>query len=387
MNDISIAFAISYANAGKYLPLMKYLDNKICHCYGIGFPRNYKFSDEPIEKMKLTKIPTRISCYAVGTYVKIAKAPQYLVYWSRIQLFDKWVAKKIASDSSKIVYTSPLLLRTVKACKKAGKIVVLEAGNSEPEREHERIEMDYCKYGITQKYVYGNPVFKNTCKKSFELADKIITISQTSLNTYIEADYDIRRLEMIPLTGTDFPLQEDVDYSTKRKAFISTAFHNFIKGTQHLLLAWKMAHIEDIPLILVGRICEDLQEFIDKYGPFDNVIFAGHQSNLKEWYKQYDAVGVLMSLSEGAGRTTPEMMSFGFPMIVSPDATCDLIVDGENGYIIDPYDEVALKNRLVWFANDWTRVGNMRDRVLASLANRSVKDFSLDVAKYLESLI
>ena len=72
-----------------------------------------------------------------------------------------------------------------------------------------------------------------------------------------------------------------------------------------------------------------MKEFIKTYGPFQNVRYVGFQGDLRSWYQDYDAVGVLMSLSEGAGRTTPEMMSFGFPMITSPDATCDIVKDGE----------------------------------------------------------
>ena len=137
-------------------------------------------------------------------------------------------------------------------------------------------------------------------------------------------------------------------------------------------------------MVIVGQLCEDMQEFIDKNGPFDNVQFMGYiRGDLADFYKRYDAVGVLMSFSEGAVRTTPELMSFGFPMIVSPDATCDIVKDGYNGFIVNSTDEDRLVERLQYFAADWNRVHSLRDNVLNSIAHRTVKDFSIEVADYL----
>ena len=93
-----------------------------------------------------------------------------------------------------------------------------------------------------------------------------------------------------------------------------------------------------------------------------------------------------MSLSEGAGRTTPEMMSFGFPMITSPDATCDIVKDGENGYIIESDNEEGLAERLRWFAEDWNRVHAMRANVLMSVSQRTVFDYSCELAQFMLSI-
>ena len=94
-----------------------------------------------------------------------------------------------------------------------------------------------------------------------------------------------------------------------------------------------------------------------------------------------------MSLSEGAVRVTPEMMSFGFPMIVSPDATCDLVIDGYNGRIVDPFDGDGLVKALRYFADDWNRVYALRQNVLDSVRKRTTKDFSEELGEYLLSLL
>ena len=148
----------------------------------------------------------------------------------------------------------------------------------------QKIDKYGTQYKINNKYIYGDPIYNNICKESFENADFIISISKVSLDTYRESGYDLKKFKLISLAGTDFEKQKEIITGRKKRAFITTAFHSFIKGTHRLLLAWRKAEIRDIPLIIVGNLCEDIKQFIDENGPFDNVIFVGPQSNLAEWY-------------------------------------------------------------------------------------------------------
>lgn len=382
MHDISIVTAD--VNNPQIKPMRIRLGDYLCRCYGMVAPQHKKSMQE--DGLVLSAIPFFVAKIA-SILARYHIIPNYYVYYSRIKAIDMVFSYKIANDSSKIVFANPLFSRTVSKAKRCGKKVVVVAGNSEPDREHKRVLEDYKEYCIRHKYIYGDASYAKRVKTSYSFADKIITISEVSRETYKSAGYDMSKFELIPLTGTDFPIQT-VDFTQgKDRFFISTAFHNFVKGTQRLLLAWKKAQIRDIPLMIVGKVCEDLQEFIEKYGPFENVQFVGHQSNLKEFYSTCDAVGVLLSLSEGAGRVTPEMMSFGFPMITSPDATCDIVKDGENGFVVDPLNEQDIINKLHFFANNWGNVRRMRPRVLETVNNRTVRDFAEEVAEYVMSLI
>ncbi len=388
MND-SISIIVNTTPLdGRYFPLFDALNTRLCCFYGFGVARNQQLSHEVKGKTQICATIPRFTNYCIKPILKLFGIPQYYAFLLNIRLLEFLYSSRIARDNSKVIYTTPLFLRTIRKAKKAGKIVIVEAGNSEPNREHQRINEEYEKFGIKNKYIYGNPVFRDTCVESFKLADKIITISKVSKQTYIDAGYPEEKLVFIPLTGTDYALQPFEAYEGKDKAFVTTAFHNFIKGTHRLLQAWKKAQVHSVPLIIVGRVCEDIQEYIDKYGPFENVKFLGYwKGSLKDLYDKYDGVGVLMSLSEGAVRTTPELMSYGYPMIVSQDATCDIVEDGKNGYIISPTDEDGLSNRLKWFAEDWERVHEMRSRVLSSVSHRTVKDYSLECADFLLSLL
>lgn len=390
MKEISFVFPGQYGKRGvkdRYLPAIIELQDHICKCYGIGWPRRYVFTNEPKDRFCLTKFSTYFSRFIVRPMQKIFKYPNYYIYWSNVKLFDLLYCNKVAKDESKIIFTNPLLNKTIKKAKKAGKYVVVEAPNSEPIREYERIVCEYEKFNIHNRYIYGNPKFRDTWLNGYRMADKIITISKVSFTTYLQAGYDKKKFRLIPLTGTEFVSTNTGNENGKQKAFVSTAQHSFIKGTQRLLLAWKKAGIKDIPLYIIGEIGEDLKEFINKYGPFENVIYTGFKNNLSEFYEGIEGVGVLLSLSEGAVRTTPEMMAYGFPMVTTEDASCDLVQSGRNGFIVDVFDEEQIINILKYIDDNWNEVMQMKGNVISSLNRRTVSDYSKEVGLFLMKLI
>lgn len=325
--------------------------------------------------------------FFVGKMGQYHLIPPYWSWWSLHIVLDLIFCNKIAKDESKIIYVPTPCKRTIKKAQRLGKKVVLLAANSEPRREYERISKEYDLFSIKNRYIYGNKKYEFDSADTLRKADYMINITEVSKKTYENAGYDMSKSHLILDTGTNFPIQPFDSIKGKEKVFITTAFHSFIKGTHRLLMAWKKAGIKDVPLIIAGRLCSDMEEFVKKNGPFDNVVFLGHCSNLQERYKNYDAVGIILSLSEGSGRVTPEMMSFGFPMITSPDAVCDLINDGYNGVVVDPTNEDAIVKALRYFYDDWGRVHAMRQHVLDSVSSRKIDDYATEIAKYLISLI
>ena len=157
MDKISVAFAVSYGTSGayqKYVPLMKALDTELCRGYGLKFPKGYIPQEEPIEKMYLSSFADIVSRHVVSRMSEIFHYPKYYSYMSKNIMFDHIFANRVSKDSSRILFTTPLLEKTVYNAKQSGKIVVLEAGNSEPEREHRRIKDEYEKFHIKNKYIY-----------------------------------------------------------------------------------------------------------------------------------------------------------------------------------------------------------------------------------------
>ena len=148
MNEISVITNRTYANSKDYLPLLHALGEHLCKAYGGGFPRKYKYTNEPIDKIYAPKLPLYIRKLIVEPFCKLLKKPLYHGYITNVKLLDRLFARKIKKDKSSIVIVTPLLIRTIRKCKKAGKLIVVVAENSEPIRELERVSGDYKRFGI-----------------------------------------------------------------------------------------------------------------------------------------------------------------------------------------------------------------------------------------------
>ncbi len=95
---------------------------------------------------------------------------------------------------------------------------------------------------------------------------------------------------------------------------------------------------------IVGSGTEEtsLKDYVERHG-LKNIYFWGYQQ--KEAVPLYFSIADLLvfpSLSELYGLVPIEAMAFGVPVLCSVYAgvTPDLVVDGYNGYVIDPYNQV-----------------------------------------------
>jgi len=92
------------------------------------------------------------------------------------------------------------------------------------------------------------------------------------------------------------------------------------------------------------------------------IVFVGGKSwrEVTEYYALAD-VCILPSTSEPWGLVVNEAMICGLPVIVSDrcGSAHDLVVDGENGFVFDPYNEAELVERMRYFVEHPERIGEM----------------------------
>ncbi|MBI2910192.1 MAG: glycosyltransferase family 4 protein [Chloroflexi bacterium] len=121
------------------------------------------------------------------------------------------------------------------------------------------------------------------------------------------------------------------------------------KGVDHLVDAFCRLNAENAVLHLVGKK-EDPQYFerivamARENGLEDRIIFHGQvdRDQLSHLYSQAD-IFVFPSLQEGFGIVLLEAMSYGLPIVASNvSAIPELVIDGENGFLVPPADPDAL---------------------------------------------
>ena len=85
-------------------------------------------------------------------------------------------------------------------------------------------------------------------------------------------------------------------------------------------------------------------------------------------------------------RSVIEYLGHGFPVIVTPCATCDVVISGKNGFIID-YDNIQqITDKILHFSND---VEQFKLLVTQDKDQGQIKDMSIyvdEVIHILESM-
>jgi len=151
------------------------------------------------------------------------------------------------------------------------------------------------------------------------------------------------------------------------------------KGLSFLLQAIAALRAErpDIRLTVVGDGPErgEAETLARAAGIGDRVQFTGYQSSARvaEWLSRAD-VFVLPSLAEGVPIVLMEAMAAGVPVVATNvGGTSELVVDGENGFLVPPTVTDALVSRIRQLLDDPA----LRTRLGRAGRETVVRDFGL----------
>jgi len=135
---------------------------------------------------------------------------------------------------------------------------------------------------------------------------------------------------------------------------------------------------ERAELVLIGDGPE--REYLQTMAPYAHFTGMLQGDDLLAWYNLVDIL-VLPSTQEAYGTVTGEALMAGAQVIVSRKAgSSDLVREGENGYIVDPMDIDALRDRLSRLLEPLTenRPLTLRDNLLpyrfADCAERLIQE-------------
>lgn len=104
--------------------------------------------------------------------------------------------------------------------------------------------------------------------------------------------------------------------------------------------------VTEVQFVLVGDMCEDLYEDIEKSSISDKFLLIGHATDVEKYYHMFDVLGYLLN-EDNYGTTENvllEAMACGVPIIVLNNKVENHIVfSNENGYCINGIDEYVQK--------------------------------------------
>jgi len=123
-----------------------------------------------------------------------------------------------------------------------------------------------------------------------------------------------------------------------------------VKGHKYLIeAAGKIVDVRpDTTFVFLGdgELLDELKNMASRLGIEENVKFLGWRQDVAEVVSTFD-IFVLPSLNEGMGRVLVEAMALGKPIVANDiGGIPDLVVDGENGYLVPVGDVETLAARI-----------------------------------------
>ncbi len=164
------------------------------------------------------------------------------------------------------------------------------------------------------------------------------------------------------------------------------------KGIDLLLRA--LSHLKDkdwsLHLVGSGDAEADLKGLADELGIMDRVVFRGYLQG-EELIQEYENAGIYVfpTREDCFGLVTLEAMCCGVPVIASKYAgsSRDMINDGVNGYIVDPFDEKAFSERLRNLIGDKDKLMKMSIAAKAESAKYDFKETSKGYIKAIKAAL
>ncbi|WP_207429623.1 glycosyltransferase family 4 protein [Pedobacter sp. SYSU D00535] len=188
--------------------------------------------------------------------------------------------------------------------------------------------------------------------KELELADAIFVASTFTARTLKDFPRNLAPVQVIPY---GFPaVANNKTYSSSASRKLKLLFVGGLsqrKGIANLFEAVTSlsGHVE---LTVIGSKAVDDCEALNKELSRHRWIQSLPHSEILDQMRMHDVL-VFPSLFEGFGLVITEAMSQGTPVITT-DRTCgfDLIIDGENGWLVEAGSTLSLKNKIESILNN-----------------------------------
>jgi len=212
----------------------------------------------------------------------------------------------------------------------------------------------------------------------------------------VPEDKIFTRTYLVPDAGALMKRLEETkrpNLQLKRPIFLYVGRITARKGIKTLLEAGailKSQGYSDYSLLIVGKgdQQEELENFIKERNFEEQVTWGGwvEYGNLGAYFQQAD-VFVFPTFEDVWGMVVPEAMVFGKPILCSNGAaSCELIAEGENGYIFDPKAPQELASAMQRFLDNPDLIKSMGERSRQLIAQQTPKSAAqgyLEVTSFL----
>jgi glycosyltransferase involved in cell wall biosynthesis len=194
----------------------------------------------------------------------------------------------------------------------------------------------YSRLGLQPNHVITDRLVKDE-RNELQLYDYILSASPRIERSLIEAG--IHPTKILHSTFGWSPGEFTASVGEESRPRFRALFiggDSIRKGVPQLLAAWKKSGVAG-ELLIVGNIDPTLQPIVAPYLEDQSVRVEGFTLDLGRFYQSAD-VFVFPSLEEGDPQVTYQAAGSGLPLIATPMGGGNLLRDGVNGLMVQPYD-------------------------------------------------
>jgi glycosyltransferase involved in cell wall biosynthesis len=235
------------------------------------------------------------------------------------------------------------------------------------------------KYGFNTKKL-NRSLFVWVQRVSGIMTKRNITISRGIYDLYVKGKISKKSKTAIVYYGLNLDHIRNTGFRREGNDRYAVILGRLVKykGHEFVIRAWKKVKEQDPSLKLYivggGDYRDSLEKLTAELGLQDQVIFCGYQPNPHQILHFAD-FSVVSSIFEGFGLITLESWHHKRPVIAfNVPALSEVVNDGENGFLVTPFDTDELAGKMLRLFNDKAETTNMGNRGFEKLG----KEYSLE---------
>ncbi|MDQ0640913.1 glycosyltransferase involved in cell wall biosynthesis [Pedobacter sp. W3I1] len=318
---------------------------------------------------------------------RIFSGSNFMVKWldnNMPILFDLLAAKNVKRSKIILAYAWSAL-ESIKTVKKNGGIALVEECGSCNKYQNEILDEEYRKLGLTFKSPTPDFIVKRQLTEA-ELADYLLCPSNHVIGSFVENGIDRAKCILIPY-GVNKDIFKAYHLHKDEFTIICVGTIGVRKGQYYLFEALQqLAQRIAVKCILIGKVEDQFIAYYNQYKHlFTHYDYIPHQELVNYYNKA--SVFVLPSLDEGLALVQLEAMACGLPIISTPNAGADAIIDDrKEGYIVPIKDASAIANRIEMLYNDHILLKKMSENAICKSEKFSWDNYGEKLADFINSL-
>ena len=333
----------------KYLHLLA--EKQLLKRFIYSYKMDYDFG---VDRRYLKNLP--IKEYAMYAGARLLKGKLFYKYLTMLHNIWQWQAKRLKPEGNIVHFLiHGNCSQIIQQYKAEGITVIGEVVNAHPAVQEQLLTKEYAMH--QRSYEYGEKLFKEKIVQEYMLCDYLLVPSAFIKQSLVAYGIESSKIKVLPY-GLDLAERTKDTLPIQRKAVIQLLYVgqiSFRKGVIYLLKALPLLRQKGIHfhLTLVGHIDKEYKQVIQPYLTDKNITHITHvvNSEIYELMRQQDLF-VMPSIEDGFGVVVAEALSVHLPVIVTSNCgASEIVTNGENGFVIDAFSEMAICNTIVQSIN------------------------------------